>query len=260
MPTRRKVLHYGAFALALSLVPLRGAWAQAVAAAAATETTLEGDAIDTPDGKLVIHPVQHASLVLGWHDQAFYIDPVGGADLYKGLPAATAVIITHGHPDHFDVPTLQAIAVGGIPLIVTKEVFDKLPAELQANAKAMANGDEGMLNAISIAAIPAYNTSPDKQQYHPQGVGNGYLLKFGGKIVYIAGDTEGTPEMQALKNIDIAFVPMNLPYTMSVEDAAKAINAFKPAIVYPYHYKGSDVSKLDALVEDTTEVRLGKWY
>jgi len=108
--------------------------------------------------------------------------------------------------------------------------------------------------------VPAYNTTPDRQKYHPQGVGNGYLIKFADKIVYVAGDTEPTPEMLALQNVDLAFLPMNLPYTMTVEQAAEALNTFKPKVVYPYHYGETDLAPLDDLVGDATEVRLRNWY
>ncbi|MEO5805045.1 MBL fold metallo-hydrolase [Devosia sp.] len=255
MTTRRHLL------ISLSALPLLGfglpvsrAFAQAV------ETSLAGDTITTANGELVVHPVQHASLLLGWRDQVIYVDPVGGGALYGQLPSATAVVVTHANPDHFDVPTLEAVATGSIPLIVTQEVFDQLPDALKVNATVMANGDEGSLNGLSIAAIPAYNTTPDKTKYHPQGAGNGYLIKFADKIVYVAGDTEATPEMLALKNIDLAFIPINQPYTMTVQQAADAINTFKPKIAYPYHYKGTDISGLDALVGDEVEVRLLEWY
>lgn len=235
-----------------------GAFSPAFAQAAATPA-LEGDTLATADGDVVIHPVSHASLLLGWQDQVIYVDPVGGAALYEGLPPPTAILITHAHGDHFDVPTLEAIA-GSVPILTTQEVFDKLPDALKANATAVANGAEGTLNALSVAAIPAHNTTPDRMQYHPVGVGNGYLIKFSDQIVYVAGDTEPTPEMLALKNIAVAFLPMNLPYTMTPAQAVDAVNTFKPAVVYPYHYKGSDVNVFKAMVDDGIEVRLREWY
>ncbi|WP_375450745.1 MBL fold metallo-hydrolase [uncultured Devosia sp.] len=221
--------------------------------------TLDGDTLTTADGDVIIHPVDHASLLLGWQDQVIYVDPVGGAELYQGLPAPTAILITHAHGDHFDIPTLEAIA-GTVPILTTQEVFDKLPEALKANATAVANGEEGALNALPVAAIPAHNTTPDRMNYHPVGVGNGYLVKFADKIVYIAGDTEPTPEMLALENIDIAFLPMNLPYTMTVDQAAEAVNTFKPRIVYPYHYAESDLEAFKAQVGEGVEVRLRNWY
>ena len=224
-----------------------------------TEPALDGDTLTTADGDVIIHPVDHASLLLAWQDQVIYVDPVGGAAKYEGLPAPTPILITQGHPDHFDIPTLEAIA-GTVPILTTAEVLGKLPEALKANATALKNGDEGTLNALPVAAIPAQNVTPDRMQYHPPGVGNGYLLKFGDRIVYVAGDTEPTPEMLALENIAVAFLPMNLPYTMTVEQAAEAVNTFKPAVVYPYHYRGSDLEAFKAAVGPDTEVRLREWY
>lgn len=226
---------------------------------AQAEAAVEGDVVSTSDGDLTIHPVDHATLVLAFGDQVLYIDPVGGAERYAGLPAATAVLVTHGHGDHFDAPTLEAVAAG-IPLITSQEVFDQLSEALKANATAMANGDEGDVNGIPLKAVPAYNTTEDRLQYHPQGVGNGYVLSFGDKDVYVAGDTEPTPDMLAMTDIAVAFLPMNLPYTMTVEQAAEAVNAFKPAVVYPYHYSDSDLAAFEAAVEDGVEVRLRNWY
>lgn len=227
------------------------AWAQAAG--------LEGDTLETSEGDVTIHPVDHASLVLGFGDQVIYVDPVGGAAMYEGLPAPTAILVTHGHGDHFDLPTLEAIA-GDAPLITSQEVFDKLSEALKANATALANGASGDLNGIPVAATTAHNTTPDRMNYHPVGVGNGYVLTFGDKQVYVAGDTEPTPEMLALTDIAVAFLPMNLPYTMTPEQAVEAINTFKPAVVYPYHYGDSDLAVLETDVGDHTEVRLRNWY
>lgn len=240
----------------LPLVPLgtgmlTQVWAQ--------ETILDGDTISTADGDVTIHPVDHASLLLGFGSQVIYVDPVGGAARYVDLPPPTAILITHGHGDHFDVPTLEAIA-GTAPILTSQEVFDKLPETLKANATAIANGGSGELNGIPIAAIPAHNTTADRMKYHPIGVGNGYLITFGDKVVYVAGDTEPTPEMLALSGIEVAFLPMNLPYTMPPEQAAEAIKTFKPAIIYPYHYGDSDLSVLEGLVGTDTELRLRDWY
>jgi L-ascorbate metabolism protein UlaG (beta-lactamase superfamily) len=217
------------------------------------------DTIATSEGNLVIHPVQHASLVLEWGGKVIYVDPVGGASLYEGLPAPTAILLTHGHGDHFDVPTLEAIA-GSAPLLTNADVFGKLPDTLKANAKSIANGEDGELDGVKLKAIAAHNTTEDRMRYHPVGVGNGYILSLGDKQVYIAGDTEPTEEMLGLTGIAVAFLPMNLPYTMTPDQAVEAINVFKPGIVYPYHYGESDLSALEAGVGAHTEVRLRNWY
>lgn len=222
-------------------------------------TSLEGDTVTTSEGDLVIHPIEHASMLLGYGDEVIYVDPVGGAAAYEGLPEPTAILITHGHGDHYDLPTLEAIA-GSVPIVANAEVYDQLPESLKANATSMANGDAGEIVGLSIRAVPAYNTTQERLQYHPEGVGNGYVVTFGDKQVYIAGDTEPTEEMLALTDIDVAFLPMNLPYTMTVEQAAEAVNTFKPAIVYPYHYGDSDLDAFEAGVEEGIEVRRGNWY
>lgn len=217
------------------------------------------ETISTSEGDLVIHPIEHASLVLEWGDKVIYVDPVGGAALYEGLPAPTAILITHGHGDHFDVPTLEAIA-GSAPLLTNEDVFGKLPEGLKANASAIANGADGEIDGVTLKAVAAHNTTADRMNYHPVGLGNGYVLTFGDKLVYVAGDTEPTEDMLGLTNIAVAFLPMNLPYTMTPEQAVEAINTFKPGIVYPYHYGDSDLSVLEAGVGEHTEVRLRNWY
>ena len=241
----------------LATLPLAGTlsftpgWAQEAMA-------LDGDAIATSEGDIIVHPVEHASLVLGFADAVIYVDPVGGAALYEGLPAPTAILVTHEHGDHYDAPTLEAIA-GGAPLIVNPAVYDMLPEALKANATAMANGDTGEVTGLPIEAVPAHNTTADRMQYHPEGRDNGYVLTLGDKRVYIAGDTEPTEAMLGLADIEVAFLPMNLPYTMTPEQAVAAINTFKPRIAYPYHYGDSDLSPLET-VGDHTEVRLRDWY
>jgi L-ascorbate metabolism protein UlaG (beta-lactamase superfamily) len=252
MMSRRHVLVAGSgAAVALGL----GAAAHAQAAA--------GDSSAVEGGTLVIHPVEHASLVLETPGLVIHVDPVGGAAKYADLPAPGLILITHEHQDHFDVPTLEALAGTSVPLIVNPSVYDKLPAALQARATAIANGEGTTAGPIEIEAVPAYNLTPDRLQYHPQGRDNGYILTVGGNRVYIAGDTEDTPEMRALSDIDIAFLPMNLPYTMTVEQAADAVAAFAPARVYPYHYGKSDVAAFARLVTESgapTEVVLREWY
>lgn len=254
MVTRRTVM------AGMAGLPMAGLAANLLGTSIAySQDAAMADTIATSEGDLIIHPVDHASLVLQWGDKAIYVDPVGGAARYEGLPAPTAILITHGHGDHFDVPTLEAIA-GSAPLLTNEEVFGKLPEGLKANATAIANGENGELDGVKLKAIAAHNTTADRMNYHPVGVGNGYVLTFGDKLVYIAGDTEPTDEMLALSDIDVAFLPMNLPYTMTPDQAVEAINTFKPKIVYPYHYGDSDLSVLETGVGEETEVRLRNWY
>ncbi|OYW97292.1 MAG: hypothetical protein B7Z15_23365, partial [Rhizobiales bacterium 32-66-8] len=229
MPKRRDVV------AGMATLPLLSLGGRFVTASWAQEMQLDGDRIATADGDIVVHPVDHASLVLGFGDAVIYVDPVGGAARYAGLPPPTAILVTHGHGDHFDLPTLEAIA-GTAPILTSQDVFDQLPEALKANATAVANGGSGEINGIAVAVTTAHNVTADRMNYHPVGVGNGYLITLGDKVVYVAGDTEPTPEMLALTGIAVAFLPMNLPYTMTPEQAAEAINTSKPAIVYPYHY------------------------
>lgn len=234
------------------------AWGLAPALAQ-PDVALDGDVIMTDAGDITIHPVDHASLVIGFNGETIYVDPVGGAALYEGLPQPTAILITHGHGDHFDLPTLEAIS-GTAPILTSQEVFDKLPEGLKANASAIANGDDTSLNGMVISAIAAHNVTADRMQYHPVGVGNGYVLTLGDTLVYVAGDTEPTDEMLALRNIEVAFLPMNLPYTMTPDQAVEAANIFKPKILYPYHYGDSDLSVLEARIDPAVELRLRNWY
>ncbi len=246
MPTRRQTMTTAA-AAALGGFALP-AWAAG-----------SGDSYPTAGGQLVIHPVNHASFVMETPTGVVYNDPVGDPALYADLPPAGLILVTHEHPDHFNVDTLTALAGDTAVLVTNPAVHDKLPAALQARATALANGDKATALGLSIVAVPAYNTTPDRLKYHPKGRDNGYVLGVDGSRVYIAGDTEDTPEMRAQSDIDIAFVPMNLPYTMTVEQAADAVNAFRPKVVYPYHYKGQDPKAFAALVNGP-KVVFGPWY
>jgi L-ascorbate metabolism protein UlaG (beta-lactamase superfamily) len=237
--------------------------APAVAAAAATQD----DTVQTSNGPLVIHPVHHAGLVLTWNGKRIVADPTtfppgpnSGAADFRGANPPDLILITHEHGDHFSVPTLTELAGPNTVLVVPQAVFGMLPPALQAKAKVMSNGQTQTQAGVSIQAVPEYNITPDRLQFHPKGRDNGYVLNLGGQRVYIAGDTEGTPELRALTNIDIAFVPMNLPYTQTVEAAADWVKTFKPKVVYPYHYNDSNVEQFRMLVGNSSEVRLRKWY
>jgi len=226
-------------------------WAQA-------QGLLTGDRIATARGELVIHPMSHASLVLGWQNRAVFVDPVEGSAPYHSMPRPVFILVTDIHSDHMDAATLAAL--GAVEIVAPRAVRDALPAELQPRVIVLDNGQTATIAGIGIEAVPAYNVTPERLQYHPPGRGNGYVLTFGDTRVYVAGDTEVTPEMRALENIDVAFVPMNLPYTMTVEQAAEGVNAFRPRIVYPYHHRGGDVDAFARLVGPHTEVRLRDWY
>jgi L-ascorbate metabolism protein UlaG (beta-lactamase superfamily) len=236
---------------------------------AAEDKGLSGDRIATDSGALVIHPVSHATFVMQWNGKSIYVDPVGGGKPFADLPKPNLVIVTHAHFDHFDPKTLEAIepAGGNIVLVVPKTVAEKIPESLRdkVTVETLANGEKTEAGGITIEAVPAYNTTAGKEKFHPKNRDNGYVLTLGGKKVYVAGDTEDTPEMRALKDIDIAFLPMNLPYTMSIEQAAAAIRAFNPKVVYPYHYRSQDGTKADLeelkrLVGEESEIRVRNWY
>jgi L-ascorbate metabolism protein UlaG (beta-lactamase superfamily) len=220
---------------------------------------LTGDKIPTDNGDLTIHPVSHASFVMEWDGKTIYVDPVGGVGAYDGLQRPDLILLTDIHGDHMDAATLEGIA-GNSLIIAPAAVKEQLPAGIQTRTMILDNDNNVDRLGINIAAIPMYNLTEERLQFHDKGRGNGYVLTMGGKRVYISGDTEDIPEMRALENIDVAFVCFNLPYTMTESQAASAVNEFKPAIVYPYHYRGSDLALFTGMIEDGIEVRQGAWY
>ena len=203
-------------------------------------------------GTLSIQPIQHASLILTVKGITIYADP-SNPDNYKGLTPPDIILITDIHGDHFDVKTIEAVKKPGTVLVVPQVCADKLPDADKTNMVVLKNGDDTKQSGINIHAIPMHNLPESPTAMHTKGRGNGYVLNIGGKLIYLSGDTQGIPEMRSLKNIDIAFVCMNLPYTMDVKEAADAVLAFKPKIVYPYHYRGnnglSDINEFKRLVE-----------
>jgi len=232
------------------------------AARAAAHAT---DSFETPAGPISISPVSHASFVAQTPIGVIYVDPVGGAEAYAAFPPADLVLITHEHGDHYNQETLDGIVVEGTQIIVNPAVMAKLPEAMRAQASEVANGGTAIFKELSIDAIPAYNTTEARKNFHPQGRDNGYVLNFEGFRMYVSGDTEDIAEMRALENIDLAFVCMNLPFTMDVAAAASAVAAFKPRFVYPYHYRGRDNGTQDpaefaALVGADTTVKMGGWY
>ncbi|MFD2244793.1 MBL fold metallo-hydrolase [Pontibacter ruber] len=225
------------------------------------------DQIKTDSGMLTVQPVTHGSLVLTWNGKTIYVDPYGGAKLYNGLSKPDLVLITDIHPDHLDLKTLDSLETNGVKMVVPKAVADQLPEKYKQQLVILANGQSTTQSGIAIAAVPMYNLPETADSKHPRGRGNGYVLNLGGKHIYISGDTEDVPEMRALKNIDVAFVSMNLPYTMDVDQAASGVLAFKPKVVYPYHYRGqnglSDVESFKKQVNAKNkkiEVRQRNWY
>jgi len=219
-----------------------------------------GDTYKAGSGEITVHPVSHASFVMTVPGLTIYNDPVGGKAAYDGQPAAQLILVTHEHQDHFDVPTLEALAGPDTKLVVNPAVMEMLPDALKAKATSIGNGANTAIGDIKIDAVPAYNTTEDRLKFHPKGRDNGYVLTVDGKKIYIAGDTEDIPEMRALTDIFIAFVPMNLPYTMDETQAASAVAEFKPEYVYPYHYKGSDPKVFETKVAGAAKVVMGAWY
>ncbi len=223
--------------------------------------TLEKDTIKTNNNEFVITFVGHATLLIEYNNLVIHIDPTGQQYDYTKMPKADLILVTHEHFDHFDKETIKKIIKDNTTIVVSKSC-EKLVSDLK-NVVILKNGENFKFKDINIETIPAYNIvnkRPDSRPFHQKGDGNGYVLNIDGKRIYIAGDTENIPEMKSLKNIDIAFLPMNLPYTMTPEMVADAAKAFKPKILYPYHYGNTDVNVLLELLkkEKNIEVRIRK--
>lgn len=222
--------------------------------AAFAQQPFETDLIETSSGELRVTFIGHGTLMMEFQKKTLHIDPYGKLADYNSLPKADFVLITHEHRDHLDLDALQKIRTDKTVIVLTERCAEKVQGGI-----IMHNGDVETVGGIEVQAVPAYNIMHKRdsgEPYHPKGHGNGYVLTFGDTRVYIAGDTENIPEMKALRNIDYAFLPMNLPYTMTPEMVADAAKTFKPEVLYPYHYGETDTSKIVELLRNCSEIEV----
>lgn len=213
------------------------------------------DRISTSSGDVELHFIGHGTLMFTMKEFVIHIDPVGSYGNYKSMPKADLILVTHEHSDHLDAGVIELLKKPGTVLLCSKSCISKVPW-----AEVMSNGSVKKISGLTVEAVPAYNIKHMRapgQPFHPKGTGNGYVLTFGDKRIYIAGDTENTPEMKALKGINIAFLPMNLPYTMTPEMVTDAVKSFRPEILYPYHFGETKPENLVSLLKGTNiEVRI----
>lgn len=219
----------------------------------------ESESIAADGGEIRITPILHGSLQLEFGETVIQVDPWSKGD-YSQASKADLILVTDIHGDHLDPEMIDKLSGESTKVVATAAVAEKL-----GRGTVLANGEQREIAGVSIEAVPMYNLSRGPEEgklFHDKGRGNGYIVTFGGKRIYIAGDTACIPEMKALRDIDVAFVPMNLPYTMPPEEAAECVAAFKPTIVYPYHYRGSDLQVFEAGLREVpeVEVRLREWY
>ncbi|MBZ9652797.1 MBL fold metallo-hydrolase [Psychroflexus montanilacus] len=214
-----------------------------------------------------ITPISHATSMFKLDSKVFYTDPVGGAEAFDGQPSPDLILVTDIHGDHFNLETLEAVSTSETKIIVPQAVADQMEGELTSQLVILKNEESKTIDGFKIEGVAMYNQGDQDEVRHVKGRGNGYVIEKGGMRIYFSGDTEAVPEMRALKNIDKAFVCMNLPYTMSVDAAAEGVLAFQPKEVYPYHYRGqgglADVEKFKNLVDEgkkDIQVELLNWY
>ena len=216
----------------------------------------ETDTIKTSRGDLVITFLGHGTLMMTCEGKVIHIDPVAQFADYEKLPKADLILVTHEHSDHLDLKAIGLIRTAKTTVVVTENVAKQVQGGV-----VLKNGDAKTVQGFKVEAVPAYNIvhmrSPGVP-FHAKGVGNGYIINIGDTRVYIAGDTENIPEMKKLLGIDIAFLPMNLPYTMTPEMVADATKTFRPKILYPYHFGKTDTAKIIDLLtgEKDIEVRI----
>lgn len=221
---------------------------------ALAQEAFEKDVIKTTSGDLEIFFIGHGTFMMKFGGTVIHVDPYGRLTDYSKLPKADLLLVTHEHQDHLDPGAIDRIRTKETTVLLTEQGMENLRGGM-----VMKNGDVRTVAGIRIEAVPAYNLVHKRQNgqpFHPPGRGNGYVLTFGDKRVYIAGDTENTPEMKALKNIDVAFLPMNLPYTMTPEMVADAARSFRPRVLYPYHYGETDVSRIVDLLKDEKDIEV----
>jgi len=214
----------------------------------------EQDVIKTSQADLKITFIGHGTLMFTFGDKVIHVDPIGSQADYTTFPKADIILVTHEHSDHLDPAAIAILRTEKTDLIFPEKCSEKIK-----NGTIMKNGETKIIQEIKIEVVPAYNIVHLRSEglpFHPKGQGNGYVITFADKRVYVAGDTENVPEMKALKDIDIAFLPMNLPYTMTPEMVADAARVIRPKILYPYHFGDTDTSKIVDLLKDRKEIEV----
>lgn len=213
----------------------------------------EPDVYNTSKGKLSIYFIGHGTLMFEFNGKIIHIDPWSKLADYTTLPKADFIFITHHHGDHFDTTAIKQVWKKNTTLVLNSGLY-----ETYNKGEMMKNGDSKVFGDIKVEAVPAYNITPERDKFHPKGRDNGYVFNFGNRRVYVAGDTENIPEMAFLKNIYIAFLPMNQPYTMLPKQVVEAVDKFEPKILYPYHYGETNLDELKTLMaaEPQTELKI----
>ena len=221
---------------------------------ALAEQAFESDIIETSEGDLKITFLGHGTLMLTFDGIIIHVDPFSRVADFSKLPQADMILLTHEHHDHLDPKALEFVRTDKTALVLTEKCAQQVRGGI-----IMGNGDVKTIEGLKIEAVPAYNLVHMRSEgvpFHPKGDGNGYVITFGDKRLYLAGDTENIPEMKKLQDIDYAFLPMNLPYTMTPEMVVDAAKALRPKVLYPYHYGDTDPTKLVELMKDAPEVEV----
>jgi L-ascorbate metabolism protein UlaG (beta-lactamase superfamily) len=220
------------------------------------------DTFETEGGDLTVYPINHGTVAFTYNDLTIFVDPFGGAERFADFNAPDIIFITDIHGDHLNPETLGGLDTENTRFVVPPAVAERMDENMSDQITIISNGETADIQGLSVAAVPMYNL-PEVGSRHTKGRGNGYVIDFADTRLYLSGDTEDIPEMRALEDIDIAFVCMNLPYTMDIYQAASAVVEFQPDVMYPYHHRGQDIEKFKQVVELAeieTDVRLKNWY
>ncbi|GAB5409618.1 MAG: MBL fold metallo-hydrolase [Balneolaceae bacterium] len=221
------------------------------------------DTFETEMGELTVYPINHGTVAFTFNGKTIFVDPFGGAERFSEFDAPDIIFITDIHGDHHNPNTLAGLDTENTTFVVPQAVADAMDGKYEGQLVIIANEETKEVLGMNVTGVAMYNLPDNESSRHKKGRGNGYVIDFGGTHIYLSGDTEDIPEMRALENIDIAFVCMNLPYTMDIYQAASAVVEFQPVVMYPYHHRGQDIEKFKAIVdlaEIDTEIRLKDWY
>lgn len=221
------------------------------------------DSYKTDKGELTVHPINHGTVAFTFDGKTIFVDPYGGADKFSEFDDPDIILITDIHGDHLNKETISGLNTQNTIFIVPQAVADRMDESMKDQIVVIRNEESTTQRGIKFTGVAMYNLPDDESSRHKKGRGNGYIINFGGENVYLSGDTEDIPEMRNLEDIDIAFVCMNLPYTMDIYQAASAVIEFEPEIMYPYHHRGQDIQKFKALLAEgnpNVKVVLKDWY